>query len=208
MPPNKPPSSTARTPQRSNGIKRREAILRAAAEIISEYGTAGLTLHATAKRAKSSIGSMYHFFSDKDELLDTLRERHRASMNDIMSLATAVTNQEWRNMSTAEVIDALFGKPIRYYSEFPFALELHQLHEGQAIDTFMTLVEAVITLRLGAVHGPRVARMLYAISTGTLSFVLDVRGTVHRSNVADIPDALAAYLALQEDLAAGQSGLR
>ena len=50
--------------------------------------------------------------------------------------------------------------------------------------------------------------MLYAISTGTLSFVLDVRGTVHRSNVADIPDALAAYLALQEDLAAGQSGLR
>jgi AcrR family transcriptional regulator len=205
MRPIKPPSSTARTPQRSNGIKRREAILRAAAEIITEYGTAGLTLHATAKRAKSSIGSMYHFFSDKEELLDTLRERHRASMNDIMTLATAITDQEWQNMSVAEVIDALFGKPIRYYSEFPFALELHQLHEGQAIDTFMTLVESVITLRVGNIHGPRVARMLYAISTGTLSFVLDVRGTGKRSNVEDIPDALTAYLALQEELVAGKS---
>ena len=205
MRPIKPPSSTARTPQRSNGIKRREAILRAAAEIITEYGTAGLTLHATAKRAKSSIGSMYHFFSDKEELLDTLRERHRASMNDIMTLATAITDQEWQNMSVAEVIDALFGKPIRYYSEFPFALELHQLHEGQAIDTFMTLVESVITSRVGNIHGPRVARMLYAISTGTLSFVLDVRGTGKSSNVEDIPDALTAYLALQEELVAGKS---
>jgi hypothetical protein len=101
-------------------------------------------------------------------------------------------------MNAADVIDTLFGTPIRYYSEFPFALELHQLHEGQAIDTFMALVESVITLRLGAVQGPRVARMLYAISTGTLSFVLDVQGPQRRPMVKDIPAVLEAYLAAQE----------
>jgi AcrR family transcriptional regulator len=198
MPLSKIATPTARTPQRANGIKRREAILNAAAEIIMEHGIGGLTLHATAKRAKSSIGSMYHFFSDKEELLDTLRERHRTSMNEMMAKVRAITEAEWRNMNAADVIDTLFGTPIRYYSEFPFALELHQLHEGRAIDTFMALVESVITLRLGAVQGPRVARMLYAISTGTLSFVLDVQGPQRRPMVKDIPAVLEAYLAAQE----------
>jgi AcrR family transcriptional regulator len=198
MPLSKIATPTARTPQRANGIKRREAILNAAAEIIMEHGIGGLTLHATAKRAKSSRGSMYHFFSDKEELLDTLRERHRTSMNEMMAKVRAITEAEWRNMNAADVIDTLFGTPIRYYSEFPFALELHQLHEGQAIDTFMALVESVITLRLGAVQGPRVARMLYAISTGTLSFVLDVQGPQRRPMVKDIPAVLEAYLAAQE----------
>lgn len=198
MPLSKPPSSTARAPQRSNGIKRREAILKTAAEIISESGVAGLTLHATAKRAKSSVGSMYHFFSDKDELLDTLREQHRNSMNEIMSKAGAITADQWQNMSAFEVIDTLFGTPIRYYSEHPFALELHQVHEGQAIDTFMALVQWVITLRLGDIQGPKVAKMLYAISTGTLSFVLDVRAPRQRPMVDDIPAVLEAYLSAQE----------
>jgi AcrR family transcriptional regulator len=198
MPLSKIATPTARTPQRANGIKRREAILNAAAEIIMEHGIGGLTLHATAKRAESSIGSMYHFFSDKEELLDTLRERHRTSMNEMMAKVRAITEVEWRNMNAADVIDTLFGTPIRYYSEFPFALELHQLHEGQAIDTFMALVESVITLRLGAVQGPRVARMLYAISTGTLSFVLDIQGPQRRPMVKDIPAVLEAYLAAQE----------
>jgi hypothetical protein len=92
----------------------------------------------------------------------------------------------------------LFGTPIRYYSEHPFALELHQVHEGQAIDTFMALVEWVITLRLGDTQGPKVARMLYAISTGTLSFVLDVRDTRQRPMVDEIPAVLEAYLSAQE----------
>lgn len=191
-------SSKARSPQRSNGIKRREAILKAAAEIISESGVAGLTLHATAKRAKASIGSMYHFFSDKDELLDTLRERHRTSMDGIMVNADAITADQWQIMSAFEVIDTLFGTPIRYYSEHPFALELHQVHEGQAIDTFIALVERVITLRLGDIRGLKVAKMLYAISTGTLSFALDVRDPSQRPMVDDIPAVLEAYLTAQE----------
>jgi len=198
MPLSKPAMPTARSPQRSNGIKRREAILNAAAEIIMEHGIGGLTLHATANRAKSSIGSMYHIFSDKEELLDTLRERHRTSMNEMMAKVRTITEVEWQNMNASDVIDTLFGTPIRYYSEFPFALELHQLHEGQVIDTFMALVESVITLRLGVIQGPRVARMLYAISTGTLSFILDIQGTQRRPMVKDIPAVLEAYLAAEE----------
>jgi hypothetical protein len=40
--------------------------------------------------------------------------------------------------------------------------------------------------------------MLYAISTGTLSFVLDIQGPQRRPMVKDIPAVLEAYLAAQE----------
>lgn len=198
MPITKPLSSKVRAPQRANGIRRRETILNAAAAIISEAGIAGLTLHATARRAKSSIGSMYHFFSDKDELLETLREKHRACMNDMMENVVAINTGEWQKMSASEVIESLFGKPIRYYSDNPFALELHQIHEGQAVDTFLELLESVITLRLGELRGQKVAKVLYAISTGTLSFALDVRDTRQRPIITEIPYVLKAYLASQE----------
>jgi hypothetical protein len=101
-------------------------------------------------------------------------------------------------MSASEVIESLFGKPIRYYSANPFALELHQIHEGQAVDTFLELLESVITLRLGELRGQKVAKVLYAISTGTLSFALDVRDTRQRPIITEIPYVLEAYLASQE----------
>ena len=194
----KPPSTAARTPQRSNGVKRREAILDAAAGIISETGIAGLTLHATAKRAGASIGSMYHFFRDKDQLLDALRERHRQAIADIIGSLTAITPDQWIAMSAGDAIDCLFGKPIRFYADHPFALDLHQLHEERAADAFLALVESVMTLRLGDRRGPDVARMLYAISTGTLAFALDHQDTARRALVPDIPVALTAYLLTQE----------
>lgn len=189
---------TGRVPQRSNGIKRREAIMNAAAEVISETGIASLTLQATARRARSSIGSMYHFFGDKDELLDALRDRHRSDMAAITSRISAIPAEEWIGMSAAQVVDALFGRPIHYYLERPFALELHQVHEGKAIDDFIALVTAVMSLRLGEARGREVARLLYAISTGTLAFSLAVRNGGRRELAAHIPEVLTAYLQAQE----------
>jgi AcrR family transcriptional regulator len=198
MPVRKPSSSTGRPPQRSNGIKRREAIMAAAAQIITETGIASLTLHATAKRAGASIGSTYHFFGDKDQLLDALREQHRQAVAAMVADMVETKAADWMAMSTAEVIDALFGKPIRFYADHPFALDLHTLHEESAADTFLALVETVMTLRMGPAKGPEIARMLYAISTGTLAFVLDNREPSRRALVGNIPMALTAYLSAQE----------
>lgn len=194
----KPTKPAARAPQRSNGVKRREAILKAAADIISDVGIAGLTLHAAAKRAKSSIGSMYHFFSDKDQLLTALRDQHRQDMDELMSYVSLISVDDWVQMTADDVVDRVFGRPIQYYLDHPFALELHQLHEGQSIDEFMMLLEKVMVARMGPEHGTRTAKVLYAVSTGTLSFVLDVENVRQRSLASDIPAVLKAYLAGQE----------
>ena len=198
MPISKPPLTAGRAPQRSNGIKRREALLNAAAQIITEAGLSGLTLHATARRARSSIGSVYHFFSDKDQLLDALRGRHRQDMSDIMGRIAEISTAEWKAMSTAEVINSLFGRPILYYSAHPYALQLHQVYEGQAVDAFLELVENVMTIRLGSARGPKIAKILFAMSTGALAFMLDVQNAHKPALVGEIPSVLEAYLAAQE----------
>jgi len=188
----------ARAPIRANGVRRRDAILNAATKIISESGIASLTLHATARQANASIGSIYHFFSDKDQLVSALRDRHRQAMTDILSSTVAITPAAWVAMTSNEVIDALFGRPIQYYSSYPWALELQQVREGQVVDAFMAVVETVMEFRFGKTRGQEVAKMLFAISTGTLSFVLDVQDTSQRALVANIPAVLKAYLAVQE----------
>jgi AcrR family transcriptional regulator len=195
-PMSEPKPTKARAPQRSNGVRRREALLDAAAAIISEVGVAGLSLPATARRAKASIGSMYHFFADKEQLLDALRDRHFSEMAAIMSGVAAISPAEWSAMSAAEVIGTLFGRPIRYYSEHPYSLELHQYqyHEGPAVDEFRELIGTVLSYRLGKQIGPDLAAMLYAISTGTLSFILDAREASRRQLVAEIPTVLITYL--------------
>lgn len=195
----KPTKPAARAPQRSNGVRRREAILKAAADIISDVGIVGLTLHAAAQRAKSSIGSMYHFFSDKDQLLTALRDQHRQDMDELMSHVSSIPDDQWVQMTADDVVDTVFGRPIQYYLEHPFALELHQLHEGQSIDEFMALLEKVMVARMGKEHGTQTAKVLYAVSTGTLSFVLDVENARQRSLASDIPAVLKAYLAAQEE---------
>jgi AcrR family transcriptional regulator len=202
MPASKPSPSTGRAPQRANGVKRREAIMDAAAAIIAESGVAGLTLHATARRAGASIGSTYHFFGDKEQLLDALRERHRHEMLAMVANLHTIGAEVWKAMSTAEVIDQLFGKPIRYYEEHPSALDLHKLDEERTADAFLELVEIVMALRLGTSRGTQVGRMLYALSTGTLSFLLDGRKTGRMALIAQIPAALTAYLASQDALVA------
>lgn len=193
-----PIKNSARSPQRANGVKRREGILKAAADIISESGIAGLTLQATARRAKSSIGSMYHFFTDKEQLLEALRERHRQDMEAMLSGALTISQTAWQAMAAENVIDTLFGQPIRYYSENPFALQLHDLPNEKANDAFMTLLQTVMKWRFRSDRGVDVARMLYAISTGTLFLVMVGDDQAQRDLVHQIPSALVAYLVQQE----------
>ena len=193
-----PIKNSARSPQRANGVKRRETILKAAADILSESGIAGLTLQATARRAKSSIGSMYHFFTDKEQLLDALRERHRRDMGAMLSSALTISQTAWQAMAAEAVIDTLFGQPIRYYSDNRFALQLHDLHNEKTHDVFMVLLQTVMKWRFRGEHGIDVARMLYAISTGTLFFVMAGDDQAQRDLVHQIPSVLLAYLVQQE----------
>lgn len=190
----KSPLSIGRPAQRTNGIRRRETILDSAAEIISESGLSALTLHAVAKRAGASTGSMYHFFGDKNQLIDALRTRHREATSAWFTDLHDVDSSQWQNISARQVIDDLFGRAISYYSKHPYALQLHDLTEDDSVTAFIFRLESVLILRLGDEIGAKTAQALYAISTGTLAFLVDPKNSAQRHLIEQIPTALAAYL--------------
>lgn len=76
-------STQRRAPVQARGERRVDAILDAAAALIAEIGYDELTLRKVAKRSGSAIGSIYHFFPDKEALLDALLERIVAGIREL-----------------------------------------------------------------------------------------------------------------------------
>jgi AcrR family transcriptional regulator len=63
------------------------AILQAAAEVIDEVGWAHASTNRIAERAGVSIGSLYQYFANKEEILATLMEEHRKDVHVVVGLA-------------------------------------------------------------------------------------------------------------------------
>jgi AcrR family transcriptional regulator len=73
-----------RAPVQRRGRERVEAILDAAESVIGEMGLEAATTNAIAERAGASVGSVYHFFRNKDAIVDALLERYRAQTLAVM----------------------------------------------------------------------------------------------------------------------------
>jgi AcrR family transcriptional regulator len=63
------------------------AILQAAAEVIDEVGWAHASTNRIAERAGVSIGSLYQYFANKEEILSTLMDEHRKDVHVVVGLA-------------------------------------------------------------------------------------------------------------------------
>src|SRR5207245_1730359 len=59
----------ARGPATAKGRAMRERILQAAAELIAEKGTAGMSLDDVRVRTGASRSQLYHYFEDRDDLV-------------------------------------------------------------------------------------------------------------------------------------------
>lgn len=71
-----PASGVRKRPRQARARQTVAAILDAAAELFARDGYAAVTTNHVAARAGVSIGSLYQYFGDKDELVAALAERH------------------------------------------------------------------------------------------------------------------------------------
>ena len=71
-----PAERPPRAPQQERGQRRVAQILGAAAEVFLEHGVGGATMQLIAERAGASVGSLYHFFPNKDAVLESLGARY------------------------------------------------------------------------------------------------------------------------------------
>jgi AcrR family transcriptional regulator len=95
-----------RLPQQQRGLQRVERILQAAAEIFGESGFESATTNLIAERAKTSIGSLYQFFPNKQSIIDTLAQRYAKTLSTMLMMHA--TSEGECNERLAMMIDVLF----------------------------------------------------------------------------------------------------
>ena len=79
-----------RQPQQERGERRVEEILDAAEAVIAEVGVEAATTNAIADRAGSSVGSLYHFFPNKDAIIRALAARFEGMMEQLKARSLAL----------------------------------------------------------------------------------------------------------------------
>ncbi|MCU0650332.1 MAG: TetR/AcrR family transcriptional regulator [Gemmatimonadaceae bacterium] len=72
-----------RAPSQDRGQRRVDSILDAASELFAEQGVDAVSVNAIAQRAGSSVGSLYHFFPNKDAIVEALAARYCREMVDL-----------------------------------------------------------------------------------------------------------------------------
>lgn len=87
-----------RNPEQSRAKVTCDAILTAAAQVLERGGDAAFTTNRIAERAGVSIGSVYQYFANKDDILVALAEREEA---------TLLTDNGLRDLSSARRESAL-----------------------------------------------------------------------------------------------------
>ena len=81
--PSRPIEAPRRIPQQKRGERRVEALLNAAASVITDAGYDAATMAEIAERAGASIGSLYQFFPNKESVTEALRTQYREDAVDL-----------------------------------------------------------------------------------------------------------------------------
>lgn len=109
----KSPSAKHKVPRQLRSKATVDAIVEAAARILSEQGWAGFTTNKVAEVAGVSVGSYYQYFPDKHCLIDTIRERH------LEDCRTVLKNLADRDQSRSEFVEDLVDGVIAIHSVHP-----------------------------------------------------------------------------------------
>ena len=97
--------TSRRRPVQARSREMVDRILEAATRVLEKRGYAGMSTNRVADEAGVSVGSLYRYFSDKDELIGELRVRTTADTMD--TLTAAMT--EAVTMPTREAIRHVLG---------------------------------------------------------------------------------------------------
>lgn len=193
-------SSLRRVPVQARGARRLDALLDAAETLIVEGGFESLTLTAVAARSGSSIGSLYRFFSKKEQLLEAIALR-LGDASDAHPASAPPDRIE--RLSLDEFVVWLTSWIAAIVADHP-ALPLLLQHFG----AYCAPLEARITAPLDAflaVHAPTqsakaralAVRMALTIIDGGIRLRVQIPGASDRDALAEIRTTLNAYLGVK-----------
>ncbi|MBL0890678.1 MAG: TetR/AcrR family transcriptional regulator [Gemmatimonadaceae bacterium] len=121
-----PTLSSPRPPRQERGRRRMDEILDAAEQLLLEVGPANGSVQEIARRAGSSVGSIYHFFPTKDAIVAALRARHEEEGKQVrVAIREAV--ETGADLPLAEFVDRLISPLADFVERRPAAFMLGAL---------------------------------------------------------------------------------
>jgi len=115
-PATRPAPAAKPKPQQDRGQKRFEEVLDAAEQVIAEIGVEAMTTNAVAARAGAGMGSLYHFFANKDAIVVALAERYTNAMRPLTEYAD---RPELRQLPLASLSDAIVDPLATFFRSAP-----------------------------------------------------------------------------------------
>ena len=202
------PAAPHRAPKQSRGHERVMAILDACARLLPSQGAANLTMHGIARLAGTSIGSLYHFFSDKQQVLEALGQRHIEALSTITSDLLAVAPQVWTGASGRPVIERMVLPILEYLEQHPDLLlminpgfAMGQLQAPDLRLQIKSVYRQVLALRLpqaSAAEREAYAMAMLGLPIGLFHLALEHPEFKSQLLLEEVPRALEAYLAAIE----------
>ena len=160
------------------------SILEAAAAVIDEVGWANASTNRIAERAGVSIGSLYQYFANKEEILATMIEAHRKDVHVVVGLA--LDRLEDPSVPIEVALRDLFNELVRLHRADPVLTRILATavphHHGESDhgpkpDHLVRWLQRLLEERSGVrVHDPAAAAHVIAISIEALT-----RWLVHES---------------------------
>ncbi len=196
-----------RPPQQDRGQRRYEELLDAAEKVIAEFGVAAMTTNTVAERAGAGMGSLYHFFENKDAIVDALALRYTGAVH---ALTAYSGRHELRDLPLAGLADALVDPLAEFFRRTPaYRHVFHAVRAAGGASRWVSdLREAVVTSVDGllAVRVPRaeprrrrlLALVMVRLVHSMLDFAYDSPAAQRRALLDETKRLLVLYLEMLE----------
>lgn len=106
-----------KTPRQARGQQRVETIMSAAVELFAEVGYEAATTNEIARRAHTSIGSLYQFFPNKEAILTALIASFREGVQALFEEALSAPHDTRETL--AAVFERLMDRLVMIYAHEP-----------------------------------------------------------------------------------------
>lgn len=118
-----PEPRVPRAPQQERGQRRVEQILDAAESVFAESGVDGASMQAIADRAESSVGSLYHFFPNKDAIVEAIGRRNAERMRETNEEAMPL---ELAHLPPGELFERVITAQMHFIERTPAFAAVHE----------------------------------------------------------------------------------
>jgi AcrR family transcriptional regulator len=103
-------------PQQKRGQERIDKLLAAAAKLFAKVGYEETTTNAIAREARTSIGSLYQFFPNKEAILNALADRY---LEELHAVHEQMLGEEAVRLPLAEMYDRIIRSLAGFHATHP-----------------------------------------------------------------------------------------